>query len=381
MNQFVQINMWDEPLGVMTRDSVTHRTRFEFFPTFLKTQNRDISPILFPMENLRMKSEIYQFENQVDLPAFLIDTLPGIYAKEILRYALRDSQQTPEKLSSQSYLSLLGSRGMGAFSFEPFGYPELNTSEVIDIDLLVKYAHILYNNNGVGLSDRRIRELLRSGLFTKGSWPKALVAVNDFTGEVISGQGAIPEGFDGWILKLDGVKNSHSEDLNLEYEYFKKALGCGINMAPCRMLKDGHKMHLLCKRFDRNGNEKLHVQSFAALREEQDDSYEGAFRCMRQLHLPHPEMEEMFRRLVFNVLIGNGNDTAGKILFSYSRDGEWHLAPAFNLKPTPDKEQHALSVCGKSKDITRENLLKLGKELNIKQAKNILTLCSEVLGV
>jgi len=377
MNQFVQINMWDEPLGVMARDSVSHRMRFEFFTSFLKMQNRDISPILFPMERLRMKSEIYQG----DLPAFLLDALPGVYAKEILRYALHDSPQTPEKLSSQSYLSLMGSRGMGAFSFEPSGYPELNTSETIDIDLLVKYAHILYNNNGVGLSDRRIRELLRSGLFTKGSWPKALVAINDFTGEVISGQGAIPEGYNGWILKLDGVKNNHPEDLNMEYDYYKKAVSCGINMAPCRMLKDGHKMHFLCKRFDRIGNEKLHVQSFRALREVQEDSYEGAFRCMRQLHLPYPEMEELFRRLVFNVLIGNGNDNADKILFTYSRDGEWHLAPAFNLKPTPGRELHALTVCGKSRDITRENLLELGKRLNIKQAKNILKLCSEVLGI
>ena len=378
MRQFVRVNLWNEPLGVMVRDSETHLVQFEFFPSFLRL-GWEISPILFPMERLRLKPEIYQFKEMDGLPGFLADILPGSYAKDILRYALHDSQQTPEKLSSQSYLSLLGNRGMGAFSFEPSGYPELNTLESIDIDLLVKYAYNLFNNNGSGLSDRRIRELLRSGLFTRGSWPKALVAINDFTGEVFSGQGSIPEGFESWIIKLDGVRIDCPNNLMVEYDYYKKAIACGITMAPCRMLNDGHKTHLLCKRFDRAENEKLHVQSFAGLREDPEDSYEGAFRCMRQMHLSYLEMEELYRRMIFNVLIGNKKDRPDKILLILSRKKKWKLAPAFNLKPTPNKNTHALSVCGKVQDITKENLLDLGKRLNIKQAKSILKSCSEVL--
>ncbi|MDD4922799.1 MAG: HipA domain-containing protein [Bacteroidales bacterium] len=378
MNQFVQINYLNEPLGIMARDSKTHRERFEFFPSFLR-QGSDISPILYPIGKLRMKSEVYSFEQPGDLPAFLMDSLPGSYAKYILRYALHGSPQTPETLSSQSYLSLLGNRAMGAFSFEPSGYPELNPTETIDIDLLVKYAHHLYNNDGAGLSDRRIRELLRSGLFTRGSWPKALVAVNDFTGEVISGQSEIPDGFEGWIIKLDGVRLDSSNHLNTEYDFYKKAMEGGIKMAPCRMLKDGHKLHLLSKRLDRSGKEKLHIQSFAALRAEKEDSYEAVFRCMRQMHLPYADMEQLYRRMVFNVLIGNKNDKPEKILFIYSKKGEWRLAPAFNLKPTPEKDIHALSIGGKTRAITKENLLELGKTLHIKQAKSIIRCCVELL--
>ena len=378
MNQFVQIYLWNEPLGVMARDSGTHHAQFEFFPSFLQ-RHLDISPIMFPVEKMRIRPEIYQLDAPGDLPAFLTDSLPGSYAKEILRHALFDSQQTPEALSAQSYLSLLGNRGMGAFSFEPSGYPELNLPEAVDIDLLVKYAQHLYNDTGGRLSERRIRELLRSGLFTRGSRPKALVAINDFTGEVISGQAVIPAGFEGWVLKLDGVRNSHPDDLNVEYDYYKKATACEIKMAPCRMLKDGHRLHLLCKRFDRIGNEKLHVQSFAALRDVREESYEAVFRCMRQLHLPFPDMEELYRRMIFNVLTGNCNDSAGKICFTCTREGEWRLAPAFNLKPTPDKNSHALSVGGKVRDITKENLLDLGRRLHIRQAKNIIRCCTEVL--
>jgi serine/threonine-protein kinase HipA len=377
MYQFVHIFLWDEPLGIMARDSETNCGQFEFYPSFLK-KGLEISPILYSMKNFMDKSLILRLEKPTDLPAFLIDVLPGHYAKDILRFALQNSLQTPEGLSSQSYLSLLGSRGFGAFSFEPSGYPELNPPEPIDIDLLVKYAHHLYNG-GSGLSERRVRELLRSGLFTRGSWPKALVAINDFTGEVISGQGTIPEGFESWILKLDGVRNESSDALNVEYDFYKKAIDCGIDMVSCRILKDGHKKHLLCKRFDRIGNKKLHIQSFAALRDGIDDSYEAVFRCMRQLRLPYPDMEQMYKRLIFNVLIRNKNFIPEKIMFTYSQLGEWRLAPAFNLKPTPDPEVYSLSVCGKVKDILKEDLLYLGKKLNIKQTKSIFNTCIEVL--
>jgi len=376
MPQFVQVYLWNEPLGVMARDSETHCGQFEFYPSFLK-KGWDISPLLFSMENLRAKSEIFNFDNAAGLPVFLTDILPGGYAKDILRYALQNSPQTPETLSSQSYLSLIGSRGLGAFRFEPSGYPELNSSESIDIDLMVKSAINLYN--GGVLSERRVRELLRSGLFTRGSWPKALVAVNDFTGDVISGQDVIPEGFEGWILKLDGVRNDPVDTLIVEYDSYKKAKECGLEMAACRMLREGHRLHLLCKRFDRKGNDKIHVQSFLALRDGQDDSYEAVFRCMRQLRLPFPDMEQMYRRMVFNVLIGNTKDKPEKIMFTYSPSVGWRLAPAFNLKPTPYIGVHALSVLGKVKDITTEEILDLGKKLNIKQAKMIVKSCKDVL--
>lgn len=377
MRQFVQVFLWNEPLGMMVTDSETHLGQFEFYTTFLE-KGSELSPIRFPLEKFRFKPETFHFENAEELPAFLADILPGGYAKDLLRYALKGSQQTPETLSAQSYLSLLGNRGMGAFRFEPSGYPELNATESVDFDLMVKYARILYNKESV-LSERRVRELLRSGLFTKGEWPKALVAINDFTGEVISGQGNIPEGYEGWIIKFDGVRNEHSEALTLEYDFFKKALECGIVMAPCRLLRDGHQFHLLCQRFDRVGNEKIHVQSFAALRDGVENSYEAVFKCMRQLRLPYPDTIQFYKRMIFNVLINNGKDRPEKVMFLCSRKGVWSLAPAFNLKPTPELSVHAMSIGGKVQDITKDDLLELGKKLNIKQAKSIYSICSDVL--
>jgi len=375
---FVQIFFGNEPLGVIALNSESHEGQFEFLPSFLK-RGLDISPIRYPNAKLIQRSEIFVFKDWSDFPSFLKDSFPGDYALELLRYALLDSKKSPETLSSLAYLSLLGSRGMGAFHFEPSGYPELNQSVTVDIDLLVKYAHHVFQPGLMRLSERRIRELLRSGLFTCGSWPKALVAINDFNGEVISGQGSIPPGFENWIIKLDGVKNTHSDALRMEYDFYKKAVAFGIRMAPCRILKDGQRKHLLSKRFDRIGNEKIHIQSFKNLREGSEDSYEAVFKCMRQLRLPHPDMVELFKRMVFNVLIGNCRDIPEKIQFTCSNKGEWRLAPAFNLKPTPNLQVHALSVGGKVEDISIQNLIDLGKSISIKQAKAIVTTCSELL--
>ena len=381
MNQFVKAYLWDEPMGIISRDTKTQEVRFEFLPSFIQS-GLEPSPIIFPMERLRQKSEVFLYEatgnGLKNIPPIFRDSLPGEYAKRLLGFALRDSSKTPESLSALSYLSLLGNRGMGALGFEPSGYPELNQAEAFDIEQIVRYAHLLYNNE-TSLSERRIRVLLRSGLFTGGSWPKAVVAINDFTGEVLSGQSVVPEGYDGWILKLNGVGETDPDALHEEYVYCRKASECGITMVPYRFIKDRHHTHLLCKRFDRMGKDKVHIQSFAALRDQQEDSYEAAFRCMRQLHLPYPDIEQLFKRLVFNVLIGNCKDSPDKVLFTYTHDRVWHLAPAFGLKPTTNLTKHAMSVNGKGCDIGTEDLLQLGKMLNIKQAKAILKTCKEVL--
>jgi serine/threonine-protein kinase HipA len=378
MRPFINVSIWDKPMGIMDLDASTHRGRFEFLPSFLQL-GLEISPVACSTEKLLRKTEVFIFDTTADLPAFFKDFLPGDHARTLLRHALHDSAQTPDKLPTPAWLSLLGDRSMGAFSFEPAGYPELSEPEPIDLNRLVKYAHQLYQQGATKMHERHLRELLRSGLFACGSSPKALVAINDFTGEVISGQRRIPEGFDAWILKLDGVLTANAGKTLLEYEYYKKALASGIGVSPCRLLKEGHHTHLLCKRFDRVGNEKIHVQSFAALRAEPENSYEAVFRCMRQLRLPYPDMEDMYRRMVFNVLSENRNDKPEKIIFTYTPAGNWKLGPAFNLKPMQEKMLHELSVEGKKEHIGQEDLLKLGSKLNIRRAKKILDTCMKVL--
>jgi len=370
MHPLIHVYYKDLEAGIFDMDASEETGRFEWLPTFQKTFSR--MTVAFETEEA---SRYRAFDAGCELPPFFKDHLPGSFSKMLLQEALRSTSRIVESLSTLSWLSLTGDRGMGAFRFEPAGYPELNAVEAVDLDRMVRYAGLIWQGKGSELSDRRLRDLLRCGLFVRGTSPKIVVAVNDFTGEVLSGQGKIPEGFNGWIVKLDGVATGSAERLATEYAFYLKAMDCGIHAAPCRMLRDGHWKHLLVKRFDRISSEKETFTSFV----DSTSSWEAVFRRMRNWRLPYPDMEEMYRRLIFSILTNNRTFDSSKICFNFSEKEGWRLAPAFNLKPSTEKEGFALSLFGKTVGWTEEELMLFGKQNNIRKAKSILLKTKEIL--
>lgn len=363
MHQLIHVFYQDQPAGIFDVDAAERIGRFEWLPSFRATFSR-----LTDVFELTEASRYISFDMDGDLPNVFKDYLCGAFSKALMREALRNTNRSVGSLSSLAWLSLTGNRGMGAFRFEPAGYPELNPVEPVDLDRMVRYAGLIQKGKGAELSDRRLRELLRCGLFVRGKSPKILVAINDFTGEVLTGQGQIPEGFNGWILKLDGVEAGSAERLMEEYAFYQKALACGIMVAPCRILRDGHWKHLLVKRFDRTMNEKRAFVTFP----DSESSWEAVFCRMRSWRLPYPDMEEMYKRLVFSVLTKDKSYGPTKICFVFTLKEQWRLAPAFNLKPSAQKETYDFSLLGKSMDLTEEDLLTFGKQINIRKAVKIL---------
>jgi len=349
----------------------TERTgRFEWLPSFQGAYNR-LTEVFESDDTSRYTS----FHMDGELPAVFKDYLAGAFSNALMKEALRNTTRTMDRMSTLAWLSLTGNRGMGAFRFEPAGYPELNAVEPVDLDKMVRSAGLIQKGKGAELSDRRLRELLRCGLFVRGNSPKILVAVNDFTGEVLSGQGQIPNGFNAWILKLDGVVDGSADKLGAEYAHYQKAMTCGIDVAPCRLLRDGHWKHLLVKRFDRTSLEKRAFVTF----NDSEHSWEAVFRRMRCWRLPYPDMEEMYRRLVFSILTKNKNYGPSKVCFTFTRKEQWRLAPAFNLRPSAEKDSFSFSLLGKSTDLTEEEVLTFGQQMNIRKATRILVEMKEKL--
>lgn len=368
MSQLIHTYYEDMLAGIFDMDEADRQGRFEWLPSF-QTHCSKLTDVLKTEHENRFVS----FDAHADLPLLFRDYLPGSFAKTLLKEALRKTGRSVESLSALSWLSLTGNRGMGAFRFEPAGYPELNAVEPVDLDRMVRYASQLYQDKGPELSERRLRELLRCGLFVKGSSPKILVAINDFTGEVLSGQSSIPTGYDAWIVKLDGIVAGSAERLAEEYAIYKMALACGIQAAPCRMLHDGHWKHLLVKRFDRISGKKRAFMNCP----ENVDSWEDVFRILRTFRLPYPDMDEMFKRLVFCNFVKNSTYGPSKICLTYSSKEHWRLAPAFNLKPSSENKQ--LTLLGKTQDWTTQDLLSFGKQMNIRKASKVLTELSTIL--
>lgn len=208
-----------------------------------------------------------------------------------------------------------------------------------------------------------------------------------------SGQGKINKGFEHWLIKLDGVSGEQFGSSSgwgcVEFAYYLMAKECNINISESRILEENGRSHFMTKRFDRDGDKKHHIQTFCGMQHfDYNDmfeySYEQLFETMRQLSLNYQEAEEMFRRMVFNVIAKNCDEHTKNFSFILKQDEEWRLAPAYDLCFAFDESNHwvnqqTLSIRGKRNDIQIEDLMSIAKENNIKNGKKIIEQTISVL--
>jgi serine/threonine-protein kinase HipA len=242
--------------------------------------------------------------------------------------------------------------------------------------------------------EKAIIDILKIGTSAGGARPKAVIAYNKKTGEVKSGQTNAPKGFEHWLIKLDGVSDvqlgASKGYGRVEMAYYNMAVACGINMMPSMLLEENSRAHFMTKRFDREGsNTKHHIQTFCAIKHFDFNlvnsfSYEQLFQTMRELKLTYQDMEQMYRRMVFNVIARNCDDHTKNFAFRLKKDQAWELAPAYDVCHAyrPGSEwvsQHALSINNKRKDITKADLLSIGELIASKKAALIIDEINETV--
>jgi serine/threonine-protein kinase HipA len=235
--------------------------------------------------------------------------------------------------------------------------------------------------------EEALQTILRVGTSAGGARAKALIAWNPSTEEVRSGQLDAPPGFSHWLLKFDGVSGNKDKELEdpqgyglIEFAYSQMAQAAGISMTECRLLAENHRRHFMTRRFDRDdAGKKLHMQSLGALahfdyNEPGSYSYEQAFLVMRQLDLSMQEVEQQFRRMVFNLAARNQDDHVKNIAFLMDRTGQWALSPAFDVTWSFNPSgawtaSHQMSVNGKRDQFTRSDLLAAGRSAQLKRGR------------
>lgn len=377
--------------------------KMEYTPEFISS-GYNPSPLFVTPE----KGRIYEFSQlpyrtYKGLPGFIADCLPDRFGTAIINHWLEKSGRPRDSYTTIERLLYQGSRAMGALRFEPQERKDLNQQVAIDLDgLVAAAAEILGERMQFGTNlktdDEALLTILRVGTSAGGARPKAVVAYNKETGDLRSGQVDAPEGYEHWLLKLDGVDENnpaeYSETMNygcLEYAYYKMVLDCGIDMMECRLLEDGKRHHFMTKRFDRiGGSHRVHMVSLCGMAHydyNQPDSwsYEQLFRVMRGLRLTQTEMEQAYRRMVFNVIGCNQDDHTKNIEFLMDTDGVWRLSPAYDMSYAVGSgftRQHQMSVNGKRLHITRQDMLTVAAEVGIKSAKanEIIEQTLEVIG-
>ena len=376
----------------------TESAVFEYEPSFERL-GLNLSPIMMPLSPHRP----YQFpsiskETFMGLPGLLADALPDAYGKALLDRWLatigRSFANPVERLCYQ------GKRSMGALEFEPAQDTFLEKDTKIEIDSLVEVAREALNQKSkldTNLSkDRKeaLINIIKVGTSAGGQRAKAVIAYNEKTEEVRSGQIDAPEGFEHWLLKLDGVNNHELGAPKfyglIEYAYYLMAKDAGIDMMPCKILSENGRSHFMTKRFDRiGGKEKLHMQTLCGIAHYDYKmlraySYEQAFQVMRQLRLPYVQAEEMFRRMVFNVVARNQDDHTKNISFLMDKTGKWRLSPAYDISWSYNPEgkwtsQHQMSINNKWTDFTMSDLLSVASAMNIKDSREIIEKTIEVV--
>ncbi|MEX0813761.1 MAG: type II toxin-antitoxin system HipA family toxin [Chitinophagales bacterium] len=400
------VKIWGQTVGAVAWDGNTEIASFEYDPGFVAF-NRELAPLKMPLQ----RGEIYSFPELREkkgsglntfrgLPGLLADSLPDKYGNQLINVWLAQNGRPENSMNPVEMLCFIGKRGMGALEFEPAKFNEQKGSFSLEISSLIDIAQKMlsqkkdFSTNLQKDEEAALKAILKIGTSAGGARPKALIAYNEKTGVVRSEQTKVPKGFEHWLLKLDGVSDvqlgaSHGYG-RVEMAYYLMAVDCGIDMMPSRLLEENNRTHFMTKRFDREaGNIKHHIQTWCALKHfDYNDvgsfSYEQLFQTMRELRLTYPEAEQMFQRMVFNVLARNCDDHTKNFAFRLKKDDEWRLAPAYDLCHAyrPGSEwvnQHALSINGKRKNITRDDLLKLAEAMNIKKAKQVIDQINEVV--
>lgn len=406
MVDVAEVKIWGELAGAVRWDDIKKLGVFEYDSKFIE-KAWELSPIKMPIKS---GSRIYSFpelrigrgekeDTFKGLPGLLADSLADKYGNRLINTWLVSQGRQEDSMNPIEKLCFIGSRGMGALEFEPAQLDKSKRSNSLEIDSLVEIAKKILNEResfltNISSHDEKVMmEILKIGTSAGGARPKALIAYNPISKEVKSGQGNVPKGFEYWLIKLDSVSDVQFGNSSgwgrVEYAYYLMAKDCGIEISESKLLEENGRAHFMTKRFDRDGNKKHHIQTLCGLQHYDFNdmngySYEQIFQTMRQLRLKYPEAEQMFRRMVFNVISTNYDDHTKNFSFILKKDEDWKLAPAYDLCFSYDPTNHwvsqqTLSVNGKRKGITKEDLLKISKDNNIKKGEKIISEINDVV--
>ena len=384
-----EVYLWGTRIGIIHQDVDKAYLFFEYDKSFLKS-GIELSPIKMPLS-----SRVYSFPELAGssfhgAPGLIADSLPDKFGNRVIDRWLSEQGRSLSDFNAIDRLCYTGERGMGALEYHPASGPDISLDEDINVAKMVKFASDIL----VGKQDQQIRisddpdysQLIRLGTSAGGARAKALIAWNEEKKTIKSGQIDAGNGYEYWLMKFDGVNKNGDHGLEdaieytrIEYAYYLMAKDSGICMNECRLFEENGRYHFMTKRFDRMQDQKLHMQTLAALAHIDynlpgQTGYEEAAQITMQLTNSVADVTELYRRMVFNVIFVNQDDHVKNTAFLMNKKGEWKLSPAYDLtfSYNPDNtwlRAHQMSINKKTENISYDDLITSGKNMGIGKAK------------
>lgn len=389
MNDTAEVILWGTRIGIIHQDISKAYATFEYDKDFVNS-GIELSPLRMPLgEN------IYEFpslagEPFFGMPGLVADSLPDRFGNAVIEQWLMSLEKSLSDFTAIDRLCYTGKRGMGALEYVPASTEIKDIDENINVREMVKFASdVLAGKESISLKvndNLTYSQLVQVGSSAGGARAKALMAWNEETNEVRSGQMQLGPGYDYWLMKFDNVLKNGDHGLEdrpeytlIEYAYYLMAKNAGIMMNECRLYNSEGGHHFMTKRFDRVNGKKIHMQSLGALTHISYQKpgvcgYELAAMYMKELGISYKEIEQFYRRMVFNCLAVNQDDHVKNISFLMDRAGKWMLSPAYDITFSYNPANkwlcaHQMTVNGKTKEIGLTDLLEAGSKMEIKERR------------
>ncbi|SHK66484.1 type II toxin-antitoxin system HipA family toxin [Epilithonimonas mollis] len=322
----------------------------------------EISPFRLPLKRGVSGLSLHPFDG---LAGVFSDSLPDGWGRLLFDRMIRTFGLMPSDVSPLDRLAHVGMHGMGALVYEPDHSPEV-TQDKVDLDVLAAQTEKVLE----GSSEEVITELLALNGSSAGARPKALIGVDGKRKNILYGTQNLDETFEHWLVKFSNSQDGLDSGA-IEYVYALMAAEAGISMPDVHLFPSQNGSgYFAVKRFDRNGNRRLHMHTVSGLLHSNfrlpSLDYEDLLNLTASLTKDIREVEKMYRLAVFNVMAHNRDDHTKNFSFLMDETGNWKLSPAYDLtfSSGPGGEQSTM-VLGEGRNITTKHLVKLGNEAKL----------------
>ena len=382
-DKVINVIAFGTELGKLGYDLDGQKSFFQYNPEFLDSgQYSKLFPFVFKRTKPVQVFKEYQGDTFQGLPPMIADSLPDAFGNIIFQEWL--DAKGIKKATPLEQLAYVADRGMGALEYKPV--KELPKSSSINLDevitVLERVLKLKEDSKGENLSELALLNVFKIGTSAGGARPKILISEHTKTGEIIAGDRVFGDDYNHYLVKLNLDESDGYNKEVVEYAYYLLAQEAGIEMMPSKLIENKHFATL---RYDRQNGEKQHVLTVTGLTgwdfksQPENSSYENVFKVALGLGVPHKDLEQLFRRMVFNIIFRNVDDHLKNHSFIYDKStNSWGLGPAYDLtyalNPliTFKTTSRALSINGKRTEIAFKDILAIAEEFAIKNPKGII---------